>query len=155
MSRILFTFVPALLIFGFVVTSSRADTDYRCLNLCVNNGSAAVACRQQCAYDQPGQDAKAHAHAASPKAHKIFNAPQPLNGIALTPPTAAKIRGVQAKTNVSGKDYRCIQQCLQNGLQYQLCDQNCAKANCGHGSVLCKNTAGAVPENAFSGQPPQ
>ena len=156
MNRILFALVLTL-IAGFVIPA-QADTDYRCLNVCVDSGKAAIDCRDQCTYNPAIPNTK---KAPAPQGHKIFEAPQPFNGIVLDSSNPAEagnlnskivaINPAHKKGGASGKDYQCIKQCLQGGLQYQLCDQSCTKSDCRPGSAICRGTEGAVSGNIGSG----
>lgn len=94
----------------------RTRTDYRCVNLCVQGGKPASSCMSRCTYD-------VSAAPSSPNevlsAHDILQAPVPAGDTILPSPD-------KVSKPAAGKDYKCIQQCLRDGMQYQLCNTNCA-----------------------------
>jgi hypothetical protein len=92
---------------------ARADTDQACLRACIEGGGNEYTCLPTCAYNTPQTPSK-------PLSHNVLKAPEPVEDIVLPPPSSAK-------TKPSDMDYACLTQCLQNGMQYQLCRQNCAK----------------------------
>ena len=110
----------AFIIFGFTMlaTSAHADLDYQCLNTCIADGKTSTACRVQCEYNKP----EVKKPAANKHSHKVFEAPKPIDGIVLNNPHAKKAK---PKADL---DYACLNLCLKNGLQYQMCSEQCDKA---------------------------
>ncbi len=100
-----------------------ADIDYHCLGNCVNGGKTTQFCMTQCTYNatdpsllkNPADKNAANAKKLSPKEFS----PLVLSDgrIVLPPPSTG-----QAPV---GKDYLCINQCLQSGSQYTLCERQC------------------------------
>ena len=128
--------VALLTVFFAVVPAWANTTDYRCLNLCVNGGKSPYACRQQCTLIDGALKQQEEAGLS----HKLFDAPQVSNTVVLpnakhaTPPP---------------KDYQCINQCLQQRMNYDLCNITCAKPRCSVGSINCKK-AGEVSTGTYS-----
>lgn len=94
-----------------------ADTDYQCLNACVNGGETSPACMTRCSYKTSG--AETSNRNVKRKGYEQFSVPVPTNKIVV--PNAKD-------NNVSNtrKDFACFDQCLKQGLQYQLCEEKCA-----------------------------
>ncbi len=93
-----------------------ADTDYQCLNSCVNSGETSAKCLQKCSYKNSKNEAENRT--AKRKGYEQFAAPVPTKKIIL--PNSMSKSGVK-----SNKDYACFDQCLKQGLQYQLCEEKC------------------------------
>jgi hypothetical protein len=111
-----------------------SQTDYRCLNLCVNGGKPAAACLSQCTYNQSGTKSAANkaatgslgmqsppnmAEGAWGASHDVLHAPVPAGDMILVAPS----KSLQPSAD---KNYGCLQQCLHDGMQYEMCDQNCS-----------------------------
>lgn len=97
-------------------------TDYRCFNLCTSGGKPAAACLSQCTY-VPSSSAKLNlspspAEGAQAASHNVLQAPVPAGNTLLFSP-----HPVQTATPT--KNYSCIAQCLHDGMQEELCNQNC------------------------------
>jgi len=120
----------ALLLVGvwmLLAQPCRADTDYLCLNRCVQGGKASAQCMADCRYGQPTTSASdALGQAAAPvkpskiyeNPHRLLNAPKPMgNDVTLTAPPP--------HTEPPAKDYRCLKDCLQPGVTYPFCEQQC------------------------------
>jgi len=130
--HILKNLIVALFFVCGVAVIAKADTDYRCLNACVNSGKPSAACLMKCTYgdSQPSSSSSntntLHGlnQESSKFSHKEFVAPIPLaNGTVL--PTR-KASGASPE-----KDYTCIAECQQEGLQYQFCEEKCVKKDQG------------------------
>jgi len=121
------TFV-SLLIFAH---PCRADIDQRCLSLCVSNGSPSSNCVTECSYNVTSKTPTIP-DTGAPESHKVLKAPIPSDQLLLDTPQKAKPAG-------PGKDYACVNQCLQNGMRYQFCEQHCNKTPCVVGSSACKD----------------
>jgi hypothetical protein len=102
-------------------------TDYRCLTLCKEGGESSSACMSRCSYNPEPASSSASGAIPSPRKpadmaisnHNVLQAPVPTDSVILAP---------LAKTTSAApdKNYACIEQCLHDGMQYQLCNQNCA-----------------------------
>ena len=132
---------------------ARADIDQRCLNLCVANGDSGGNCLPKCTYNESSakhSNAIPNAAAmAAPDPHNVFSAPKPAGDIMLPTHTA--------KQNAHSKDYVCINQCLQQGGQYDLCNKTCTRSDCPPGDGRCTdlrgNTQSALPSGNGSTGP--
>jgi hypothetical protein len=117
-----------------VVVPAKADTDQRCLSLCINNGGAASTCMPQCTYNETPHDAGASKiNTLSP--HDVLQAPTPAEGVLLLPTH-------KAAAPIADKDYVCLNQCLQDGGQYDRCSKTCTKTGCTIGSGACSDLVG-------------
>jgi len=115
----------------------KSETDYRCLNLCTRGGKPAAACLSQCTYTKATGNASnnlrpsppAMAEGAWASSHDVLQAPVPVGDTILIAPSLRAL----AKPD---KNYACIPQCLHDGMQVELCNQNCAAVtpefNAGH-----------------------
>lgn len=111
----------AFIIFSVSAISAMADTDYRCLTQCVNNGRTSVACLKECSYNvAPTPAPSAGGQNSLEFSHRQFSAPAPLNSGTLLPP-------VRTNHTSADKDYVCMARCQQNGMQYQFCEEQCTK----------------------------
>jgi len=140
MGKIICVAVLALLVAGLAATPSRADTDQRCLALCINSGGRGPACLGQCTYNKPSRHDPASSGSA-PTGHNVLTTLQPYTGIIAPKPGRAK---------KADKDYACVTQCLRNGEQYQQCNASCTKSSCSTGATRCKDLLGAVPSSALA-----
>lgn len=139
-------FASFLLALAAAPADCRADTDYRCLTLCVNNGNPSSACLLNCSYNLPAvspsssskdpaqssSEPRSQALGAPPPAHKVFNAPVPYSGVALPS---------KQKSAPADKDYACLSECLKNRVQYQMCEESCAKVSTDTTQVWSPGTA--------------
>jgi hypothetical protein len=91
-------------------------TDYRCVDLCVHGGKPASSCMSLCAYSVTSPPLTPD---KTLSAHDVLKAPTPAGDAILPSPD-------KTSKPESGKNYKCIQQCLRDGMQYQLCNTNCA-----------------------------
>jgi len=97
--------------------SSHMRTDYRCVDLCVEGGKPASSCMSRCSYNVATAPATPNQVLS---AHDVLQAPVPAGDTILPP------HDITSKPE-SSKDYKCIQQCVRDGMQYQLCNTtNCA-----------------------------
>lgn len=94
-----------------------ADMDYHCLTSCKNSGKQTVICMDQCRYKEA--PTKAATGKAEGDAHKEFVAPVPV-GSRVAP---AVTRSTTA--SMLSMDHVCVQACMQEDLQYSLCQQRC------------------------------
>jgi hypothetical protein len=109
------------LIIGFA-PPARAEVDYRCLNMCIGNGKSSPACMDQCTYNKPLARLRPHIDAVGtppPDPHKVFKAPIPLSGMVVAH------KDKNTGTQKPDKDYACYMQCLQNGMQPRMCNEQC------------------------------
>ncbi|HEU0117739.1 MAG TPA: hypothetical protein VFR09_03820 [Alphaproteobacteria bacterium] len=142
MKKSLAGFLVALIF--LTVHSARADVDYRCLNLCKNNGQPTSVCMTQCSYNVPHaanvapppvMNSGVVTQSITPKAtindpiaeaypvpnHNLLGTlRQGDDTILLQPHTAAT-----STSDNPDRDYTCLNQCLQNGMRYQLCNESC------------------------------
>jgi hypothetical protein len=135
--------------------AAKADIDQRCLNLCIANGESGTTCLPKCTYNE--SHSKQHSNAIpnaaatqAPDPHNVFTAPKPTDGEIIMPQHTAK------KNNAS-KDYICINQCLQQGGQFDLCNKSCTRTDCPPGDARCTdllgNVTSAMPSNNSSPGP--
>ncbi len=145
----------ALLLLG--ASPSRADTDYTCLNACMNNGGVSITCLPKCSYDSsPARTSgavPAHTDYACLKTcvdggqSSATCFPQCTNASAQgvspvaphTPPAThnqfkapVPVQDVILSTQShgvthTGKDFDCMNLCMHSGMQYQLCEQHCTQ----------------------------
>lgn len=109
----------------------KTSTDYRCFSLCTNGGKSASSCLSQCTYSKSvstgdATNGSGAVYAPPPlvgstktQSRNVLHAPVPA-GDAYVPPSQA------IQTTKPSKDYVCIAQCLHDGMQPELCNQNCA-----------------------------
>lgn len=98
-----------------VATPAFADTDYKCLADCKNNGGSSQICLKDCSF-VPNEQPKPVVPAGH--AHDEFAAPVPVGAVTMPPrnmPNAKKIE----------PDARCVQDCARSGMQYTLCEKRC------------------------------
>lgn len=109
-----------------------AQTDYRCLTLCLNQGTSANSCRQSCGY-MPALPSKLPADRTSP--YSQFTTMQAADGQILLNPPAAQTQAagtpVRKLSPTSqplspSTDYKCLAQCVQNGMSRGYCQQTCS-----------------------------
>jgi hypothetical protein len=102
-----------------VAFSSWADTDYHCLNTCVNGGGKSADCMNQCSFGTPQtlSTLPQTPATAAKNSHKQFDAPLPSDRIIMSKPTETP--------GTLSKDYQCIAKCAQQGLQYGYCERRC------------------------------
>jgi hypothetical protein len=121
---------------------AHADVDQRCLSLCVSDGGSGNSCLQKCTYNDPLAKPRTNA-IPNPSAngsadpHNVLEAPKPMGGEILMPTH-------KAKQTTHSKDYTCINQCLQQGGQYDLCSKTCTRADCPPGDSRCQDLLGAT-----------
>ncbi|MBY0408172.1 MAG: hypothetical protein K2Q01_10805 [Rickettsiales bacterium] len=97
-----------------------ADTDYRCLSECKNQGGQTAACMQQCTYYKPVV-ATSTAHEGD--AHREFSTPVPVGAR-----SAPKAEVAMQKDMVGrgAQNFTCVQDCLKRHIQSTLCQAQCA-----------------------------
>lgn len=110
-----------------------ADTDYRCLSDCIKAGRTAYACFATCSY--PGEASpplQPQGPAQKQSAHSPFTAPAPSSEIVVpgfSPlPAGTPASRLSPTTQPLGPstNFRCVNSCLANGYQHELCVQNCS-----------------------------
>jgi hypothetical protein len=111
-------FLIVLFVAGLYAKTVRADTDYRCLNECINGGKTASVCMPRCTYEPNAPEKKPSNKATS--THRQFSAPVPSEQLVINRPNHKAV-------DDQGKDYRCVLECAQSGQQYQFCEQRCVK----------------------------
>jgi len=97
-------------------------TDYRCLNLCTNAGKPATSCLSQCTYE-PNPSTAPHvspspAEGAKAASHNVLQAPIPADDEVV-------LSSHSVHAGPADKNYTCIAQCLHEGMQVEMCNQNC------------------------------
>lgn len=101
-----------------------ADTDYRCLTQCVNEGTSSATCLKKCSYNIAPSPTPAPTVGAGQEtlefSHRQFAAPVPLKNGEILPP-------VHTNHEAPEKDYACVAKCQQEGMQYQFCEESCTK----------------------------
>jgi hypothetical protein len=149
LSRLLF-----LLITSFGITEAAfADTNYQCLNQCINNGKSSYVCMSACSYNAVKTPVKPLASSSAPMAlpplgysempvgqeipkdlanHHVLEAPTPLTNQVLL---AKPYHPVAAPA----KDYQCMTNCLGVKLPYTQCEQQCElEISNGHRQPVCQ-----------------
>ena len=128
----LFFFIMVL--YGLVagVSPAGADTDYRCLDTCINTGhSSSTACLKECEYGNiPADDQQSNIK--KPNASQQFSTPVPTNGQIILP-----VHHAEKPVDI---DYVCMTKCEKENMQYQLCEKRCDK------NLLQKHSYSAIPE---------
>jgi len=115
----------ALIIFTGYTIPAIADTDYRCLTQCVNGGRPSTVCLKECSYNNTPLPTSSPSSIGTGQerleySHKQFAAPVPVSNGVILPP-------VQTNHTAPDKDYVCVAKCQQEGMQYQFCEEKCAK----------------------------
>lgn len=95
-----------------------ADTDYRCLNKCVNKGNNRALCLQECAYEGATPSVPVVRGSALSNPNKQFDVPVPALNVPAPKPK---------ETTPARKDYKCTAACLREGMQYSFCEEKCGK----------------------------
>ena len=113
-----------------------ADTDYRCLNVCVSSGKAESVCMPECTYGHGSQeggtpDGTLKPVALLPLNHRVLAPLQPLAENTLMPDKKT------ASSYGETKNYQCIARCLQNKMQYEICERDC--------TIVTMKNGGTVP----------
>ena len=125
-----------------VVSQARADTDQRCLSACINGGQGASVCMPQCTYNaKPKGDAAAAAddQDVTTNPYRVLDTLTPVEGsVVVSEPQ-------RPASQQAALDRSCVETCLKQGLQYDLCNQRCTKPDCPPGSVLCLNQKSGLP----------
>jgi hypothetical protein len=126
MRSLLFLAALSALLLGALISSGRAETDYQCLNLCVENGkNSASTCMSQCSYGQ--LDTKP----LEPN-HRVLETLQPQD------PTNVRIVTKAIPIYTESKDYQCLKQCLALHMQYSACDGSCTVRRTKDGQIVDK-----------------
>ncbi len=97
----------------FCMSSSfaQAETDYRCLKLCLIEGKSYYKCKPECSYgDLQEKEEK----------DVLVNTPRLWRGNDVLEKQSIQKKSLQ-------KDYVCLKACLKEGLQHSLCLQRCEK----------------------------
>ncbi|MDE2029139.1 MAG: hypothetical protein KGI97_01100 [Alphaproteobacteria bacterium] len=109
--------------------AAHAETDYRCVSLCADNGAPGPVCLKQCRYDvKPAlpENAKtraakaAKATATQLSEHNVFAPPEPVMGNKL-------VLQQKPKPPKPPVDYACASGCLADHMQDDLCREQCAE----------------------------
>jgi hypothetical protein len=139
--------------FAFTSTAG-AQTDYRCLNLCVTSGKSTYSCMDSCSGDPtqkaiaaqnlpvPAIDSRQLTQPISPLSsnrgpgealnHRILSSLQPIGNnevISSQKPVSPYIET---------KDYVCMTQCLQTKMQYNTCEKGCTNVTLKDGTIIVK-----------------
>ncbi len=96
-----------------------ADLDYKCLSNCVSGGQTQAACMPKCNY---GADAEA----LKKIKQKTGN---PYNQFTEREAPEVVKKREEAEKEKQPVDYSCMPHCLNNGLQYKLCEEKCSDEN--------------------------
>ena len=118
-----------------------ADTDYRCLSQCVSNGRTGSVCLPACTYNAPAT--------VAPKTTPATGVTSSTVGIVSNHRLLPQTRFLDTSTVLvqpkkpdinESKDYRCIAQCLQANMRYQMCEENCVVVTTKAGTKLISGT---------------
>lgn len=128
-----------------------ADTDYRCLNICVSGGKPESVCMPQCSYSRTSQnqtpgEASKQPSAPLPK-HRILPTLLPVDNRSVI------LNDKPASPYNESKDYHCIALCLQERMQYDTCQSSCTTVRMKNGEPLSSAAATAAPLPGLA--PPQ
>jgi hypothetical protein len=114
-----------LVCFSAFLSPSWADTDYQCLNRCVNAGKTTAACMLDCSYNLEAKPPKGVHPAASPlnahPNHRLLSTPLPLGA-------EIKLNKPKPHFDAMQKDYKCMATCLKDTKIYSSCEQQCMPA---------------------------
>lgn len=117
-----------------MATPAYADLDQKCLSQCFSGGNSSASCLPFCTYNlKPTQLQPNAPGVIIGQSHKLLEAPVPSSELLLSSPAVGK---------APSKDYACVNQCVKDGWQYNLCEQRCTKKQCGPGDVHCKDLTG-------------
>ena len=112
-----------LICFLIMVQPVQADTDYKCLNLCMKeNKYSPAACMMSCSdYKQKALEnaAQKATSTSKPREHKEFSPLSTNDRLMLGP----KVR----KLEKPSLDYQCQAECYKSGMQTATCQKNCTK----------------------------
>ena len=120
-----------------------ADTDYRCLSLCLSGGKIEAVCMPRCSYDHvsrgqmPGETSKVlPTHLLN---HRVLLPLQPIDNsnIQLNKQPAFPYRET--------KNYRCIAQCFHDKIGYGTCQRGCTVVTMKNGEAMSPGWAIASP----------
>ncbi|MFY9288193.1 MAG: hypothetical protein WAO98_06790 [Alphaproteobacteria bacterium] len=101
---------------------AQADTDYRCLQSCTAQGKTPYQCMEPCSYSRPLQQNQVNSAYISKSTnvitkHKVLEEAVPLgNQVVLKQSTVHQN---------PRRDYKCVAECLRNGMHYRLCNERC------------------------------
>jgi hypothetical protein len=182
MKRIYMGIVLAVFLQG-LAPMAFADTDQRCLSLCMDAGYESNSCLGQCSSVQTPSSASDGGQ-MSPSSSSASASQQRMPGQVLpsqiTAPTPAQMGYVQAQQhNVfaapqpfegimlappasaasanlqTGANYQCVAECLHEGMQHSTCERLCTPKACLPNEVLCRSAT--LSSASFSGPlfPPQ
>jgi len=124
------------LVFGLILFFSApafADMDYACLANCKNKGSITQVCMQQCVYSPPV--AAFAVGKGIGNTHKEFVAPVSVGSqvVSVQPHYSSSYAPSTIARSVTGskveKSAQCVQLCMQQKMQYSLCQARCAEPN--------------------------
>jgi len=150
------TILCVVFVFSLLVPAW-ADTDYRCLNMCVRAGKPGTTCMSQCSYSlpvtsvpgtSPPTSAEQDLSGSTPKAladtlgnHRLLETLKPIdsNQILVNPKPASPYN--------ESKDYHCLSQCLQSKMQYQACNMSCTTITTKNGQVVATTANGRQPQS--------
>ena len=124
-------------VLAFLPFTARADTDYRCLNLCANSGKPASVCMTRCTYQA---DNAKNSDGDMPPTDDLLSKKRVLP--TLQHPVDDKKIAPDAPTGTAAtesKDYKCVNQCLQAHMQYQTCNQQCTTITAADGTIIQPN----------------
>jgi hypothetical protein len=123
--------LAVVLVCGSLSVSALANTDHRCLNNCVSQGTVASSCLQTCTYDS------ASPLVVQPRTagNNPFTALTRVSSdeISLAPvSTQSGAVGPQGRSMTQtgplqgpGGRYQCLAQCVQSGLMNDICRRQC------------------------------
>jgi hypothetical protein len=116
---------------------ARADTDYRCLNVCLRGGKPGSKCLAQCTFTpfpaSQGPLSPAQAALQPLSRHSQFLAPNPSNDIVIFgpeagPPIGTPQQSLSPTTQPLGPstNYKCVRDCEATGYQHGYCVAGCS-----------------------------
>ncbi|MDR3424503.1 MAG: hypothetical protein P4M13_05420 [Alphaproteobacteria bacterium] len=124
--------IPIAMVLLLRALPAWADTDYRCLSLCLKEGCAQGRCLAACASDRGG--AKPVSALKPPEGilshHRILPDLRSIDRSVILPDQ--KPPSPYRKTT----DYGCVAQCLGAKMQYQTCTDRCASVEMKNGKVV-------------------
>jgi hypothetical protein len=119
-----------------------ADTDYHCLNQCVNAGKTGSICMPQCTFSAASKTNSGSSSAKVPLGgHKVLTPMHQMDAQILVP------KAKNLPRNNETKDFQCIAQCLRANRQYQMCNKNCTTVKTKNGNVILRKAQGFLPDN--------
>src|SRR5579871_2485849 len=133
--------VIALIIFTGYAGITSAETDYRCLTLCVDKGQSSASCMKECSYNNlapsPTPAPPGEAWQETLKySHRQFAAPVPVKDGLLLPSknsdsvtkSGSQLPPMTQKSQpLKEAGYACVAKCEQKGMEYAFCEEKCAQ----------------------------